>query len=96
VLADVEVVVQVRVDVSQVPPVVEVREAGDLSRFSVAVVAPSHAWVRPEVLAELSGREGDEAWQEELAGMVRFADSQGWVDDAGRVRAHVEVERGDA
>lgn len=83
----------IRVDPSQVPPTVEVREQDDFSRFSLLVAIPSHAWVDPGELIELAGRSDDAAWQEKLAGMLAFARSKGWFDDQGRVRAHVTVEQ---
>jgi hypothetical protein len=83
---------RIHVDVSQAPPVVELREPEDFTHFSVVVAAPPHAWVHPGALTELAGRSGDGAWQDKLAGMIRFADSQGWLDDTGRIRAHVEVQ----
>jgi hypothetical protein len=86
---------QIEVDVTQVPPDVRLTEPEDFSRFSVVVVAPPHAWIHPDALIELAGRAGDRAWQDALAGMVGFADSHGWVDAAGRVRAHVEIRRDD-
>ncbi len=85
-------IVYVHVDVSQVPPVVELRDLEDFTRFSVVVAAPAYAWVDPDGLAELGGRSEDAAWRRQLAGMVRFADSLGWFDERGRVRAHVEVD----
>ncbi len=82
----------VHVDVTQVPPVIELREPDDFTRFSVVVAAPPHAWIHPDDLAGLSGRSEDAAWREDLGGMLRFADSRGWLDERGRVRAHVQVE----
>jgi hypothetical protein len=84
---------QIRVDVTQVPPVVRLTEPEDFSAFSVVVVAPPHAWVDPAALAELGGRSGDAAWADKLAGMISFAGSQGWLDAAGRIRAHVDLQR---
>lgn len=84
---------RIHVDVSQVPPDVRLTEPEDFSHFSVVVVAPPHAWVHPDALADLGGRSEDGAWQDKLAGMIGFADSKGWLDAAGRVRAHVEVQR---
>ena len=82
---------QIRIDVGHVPPLVEVGEPEDFSRFGVVVTLPSHAWIDPDVLAALAGRSADPAWREELAGMVRYAGSKGWLDAQGRIRAHVDV-----
>jgi hypothetical protein len=83
----------IRVDVSQVPPIVAVHEQDDFTRFHVVVAEADHTWVHPDAVAELADRQGDAEWREKLAGMVRFAESKGWTDDQGRIRAHVEVEK---
>ena len=55
----------------------------------------SHVFVEPALIEDLAGeRAGDPAWRESLAAMLRFAAEHGWVDAAGRVRAHVEDRRG--
>jgi hypothetical protein len=79
--------------VGQVPPVVEVCEEQDFSRFHVVVAVPSHAWVDPDYLQEVAARWEDPEWRERLAGMFAFAHSNDWTDERGRLRAHVEVER---
>jgi hypothetical protein len=83
----------VRIDVGQVPPVLEVGDQDDFTRFSVVVAVPPHAWVDTGALSSLADRSEDSAWKEQLGGMVRFAETKGWLDEHGRVRAHVEVER---
>ena len=79
------------IDPTEVPPAVEVREPDDFTAFKVVVEVPEHAWVAPDVLTALAGRGDDDAWRQNLAGMLAYAASKGWCDDAGRVRAHVEV-----
>ena len=79
------------IDHTEVPPAVEVREPDDFTAFKVVVEVPEHAWVAPDVLTALAGRGDDDAWRQNLAGMLAYAASKGWCDDAGRVRAHVEV-----
>jgi hypothetical protein len=78
------------VDPTQVPPVVEVRDSDDFTAFKVVIEVPEHAWIAPGALTELAGRAGDE-WRRNLAGMLAYAASKGWCDEAGRVRAHIEV-----
>ena len=54
-----------------------------------------YAMVRIDALATLAGPLGEDAdWRASLAGMVDYARSKGWVDDAEpvRVRAHLEWE----
>lgn len=80
------------VDVSQTPPVVDVREPDDFTGFKAVVVTAPQLWVDPAALTDLAGRAGDQEWQDKLAGMVAYAQSKGWVDERGRVRAHVEVQ----
>lgn len=49
------------------------------------------AWVCPEALRRLSPRGEDVEWQRGFARMVAFAETRGWVDQAGRIRAHIEA-----
>ncbi len=79
------------VDPSHVPPVVEVREPDDFKAFKVVIEVPEHSWIAPDVLTELAGRGDDEEWRQQLAAMLAYAAGKGWCDEAGRVRAHVEV-----
>ena len=81
-----------RVDTTSTPPSVEVVEPDDFTSFKVVVVTPSHSWVDPAGLAALAGRAGDPEWEHNLAGMVGYAESKGWLDEQGRIRAHVEVQ----
>lgn len=81
-----------RIDTRVIPPLVEVIEPDDFTSFKVVVRTSSHSWVDPGGLAALAGRAGDIEWQEQLAGMVAYAGTKGWLDDEGRIRAHVEVE----
>lgn len=79
------------IDPTEIPPAVEVREADDFTAFKVVVEVPEHAWITPHALTALAGRGDDDEWRQNLAGMLAYAASKGWCDDAGRVRAHVEV-----
>jgi hypothetical protein len=79
------------IDTAEVPPVVEVREPDDFTAFKVVVEVPEHAWITPDMLTELAGRGDDGEWRQHVAGMLAYAASKGWCDEAGRVRAHVEV-----
>ena len=55
-----------------------------------------HVFVDVGILARLAGaRADDQTWRAGLAAMVKFAEGQGWVDGAGAVRAHVELEPAD-
>lgn len=50
-----------------------------------------HIYIEPAALTSLAGGLGRSAqWQASLLAMIGFAAKSGWVDDAGRVRAHVE------
>lgn len=51
----------------------------------------AHVNLEPGALPQLAARLGDDpGWRERYDGMVGYAKSQGWVDERGRVRAHVE------
>jgi hypothetical protein len=47
-----------------------------------------HVWFSVDAVTRLAGPLADEAWLGRLDGMVGYASTHGWVDDAGRVRAH--------
>jgi hypothetical protein len=80
----------IEIDLSVVPPRVQLREPDDFKAFSVAVIEPEHAWVGPDALRELAGdRASDPKWLEQLDGMLAFAASKGWVREDGAVRAHL-------
>lgn len=83
-----------RIDSRTTPPLVEVVEPEDFTSFKVVVVTASHSWVDPADLTALAGRAGDPEWQQKLAGMVSYAESKGWLDGQGRIRAHVETQDG--
>lgn len=68
----------------------QVVEHGALERLG-AVADEGHVFVEQERVLSLAGeRATDTAWREQLDGMIGYAQSKGWVDDAGRIRAHVE------
>jgi hypothetical protein len=47
-----------------------------------------------EELARLAGPKAtDEAWRSQFDAMVAYASTKGWVDQEGRIQAHVERER---
>ena len=68
-------------------------EQEDFQGFRVVVALPTHAWVHPDALVDLAGRTDDAEWREHVAGMTAYAGSRGWLDDEGRLRAHVELEQ---
>ncbi len=50
------------------------------------------AWIEPEVVRTLAeSRVGDD-WDERFDAMVAYAVSKSWVDEEGRIRAHIEWE----
>ena len=81
-----------RIDPRTTPPLVEVVEPDDITSFKVVVVTPAHSWVDPADLTALAGRADDPDWQQKLAGMISYAESKGWLDEQGRIRAHLETE----
>lgn len=48
-----------------------------------------HVRLSPDVLRFLSGHAGEAEWEAGFAAMLAYAAKAGWVDDAGRVRAHL-------
>lgn len=48
-----------------------------------------HVRISPAVLRFLSGLAGAEEWERGFSAMLSYAASKGWLDDQGRVRAHL-------
>ena len=55
-----------------------------------AVGGTGDVFVRPEAVRALAGASAGEAWGAGFAKMCEYAVPKGWVDDAGRIQAHVE------
>ena len=52
----------------------------------------THIFVDPAWITKHAGtRAGDDGWKHSFAAMTRYAAERGWVDDTGRIRAHVEM-----
>lgn len=49
-----------------------------------------HVWLDGEAVKRLAGPEVADTWHTEFDNMVQYAQSKGWTDDAGRIRAHIE------
>ena len=64
--------------------------AQDLGGCGVWSQDGAHLFVEPDWLRRQAGSLADDPeWQRNFAGMVEFARSKGWLDDQGRIRAHV-------
>lgn len=50
---------------------------------------PDHVRLLPSVLRFLSSEAGSDEWDAKFDGMIRYAASKGWLDEHGRVRAHI-------
>ncbi|WP_375387584.1 hypothetical protein [uncultured Amnibacterium sp.] len=59
------------------------------SALGLGIIDPDqlHVWIEPEVLR----LDGDAERIRAIDGMLAYAAGRGWVDDAGRVRAHLAV-----
>ncbi|RMH68184.1 MAG: hypothetical protein D6683_17145 [Actinomyces sp.] len=53
-------------------------------------VDDDHVAIAPERLRALAGRADDPSWRDGFDAMCAYAASAGWVDGAGRIRAHLE------
>jgi flavin reductase (DIM6/NTAB) family NADH-FMN oxidoreductase RutF len=54
----------------------------------------THAWVRPDAIRALSPMAGQTEWESGYSQMIGFAAKHGWIDDKGRIRAHIETFEG--
>jgi hypothetical protein len=62
-----------------------------LETAGVGRVDDEHAWVEVAAVRRLAAGRVGEGWDDELAGMLSYAASKGWLDDAGgAIRAHLE------
>jgi hypothetical protein len=68
-------------------------EGADLTRLGTVAEDGEHVYVAPDTVRALAGESVTPVWEERFAGMVGYAASKGWLDDAGRIRAHVERAR---
>ena len=50
-----------------------------------------HVWVRPDAIRAICPLAGDAEWVAGFDAMIGFAAKHGWTDNAGRIRAHIEV-----
>lgn len=58
-----------------------------LTAAGAGVIDAGHAWISEQWLRTQGG---DAAWQEGLGKMIDYARSKNWVDEVGRIRAHIE------
>jgi hypothetical protein len=56
--------------------------------LGVADADGRHAWFVVDEIIRIAGPSADEQWRRRFGGMVDYALKRGWVDGAGRVRAH--------
>jgi hypothetical protein len=49
-----------------------------------------HVWLDGAAVKRLAGADAGEKWHADFDNMVGYAQSKGWTDDAGRIRAHIE------
>ncbi len=56
----------------------------------LGAVDGDHAFLDPEAVKRLAGDRAAGDWGANFDNMIEFARGKGWVDEAGRVRAHIE------
>ena len=51
----------------------------------------NHLWIDIALVQELAGDAVDAEWQSQFDGMLAYANSKGWIDEAAnRVEAHIQ------
>ncbi|MEI8051667.1 MAG: hypothetical protein WCI12_09555 [Actinomycetes bacterium] len=60
------------------------------ARHIGALEAGGEVVIDPAILRFLAAGEVDESWEADLEAMIDRAATKGWIDDHGRIRAHVE------
>jgi hypothetical protein len=82
---------QIHIDLSTIPPEIELREADDFTRFSATSVSVPETYVTRDALESLAGQlASDPDWRRQLQGMLDYAQGRGWVRGDGAIQAHVE------
>jgi hypothetical protein len=56
--------------------------------LGVAGADGEHVWFTQDGIVQLAGSIADDEWLAQLSAMFAYASTRGWVDGAGRVRAH--------
>jgi hypothetical protein len=80
----------IEVDLRAVPPGLALLEPDDFTSFTLRARG-RHSFIGRETLLALAGdRALDPPWVKQLDTMLAYAASQGWVDEAGATRAHIE------
>ena len=80
----------IEVDLASVPPNVQLLNAEDVTSFKL-VTRGEHAFVQRDTLISLAGEHGSSPqWRADLDQMFSYAASQGWANDEGAIRAHIE------
>lgn len=82
----------IEVDTSSVPAVTRVVDAHDFKRFDVRLLTSGHVWIAPDTVESLVPGGVDDTWRTQFDAMKSYAESKGWVDEYGRIRAHVTTE----
>lgn len=81
----------VELDLTLLPPAIELREPDDFTGFKILVKPGDGAGVPVSVLRALAGERAEDAeWQGNLERMLAYAAEHGWIQEDGAIRAHVE------
>lgn len=80
----------IEIDLTAVPPRIEMRAAHDVQTLKVTVNQPDHAFIERQELIRLAGAAAEEAgWVDALDSSLAKAAEHGWVVNDS-VRAHLE------
>jgi len=66
----------------------------DAKRIGIELDGDDHMWLAEPFLRELVSRRDDAVWAAQFRDMISNAARYGWVDEQGRVRAHIEWRAG--
>ena len=82
---------RITIDMSSVPPAVELHDADDLTSLKIVSAQARRAYIAPGTLRELAGdAASDPEWEQRFQKMLEYAFANGWTRDDGAVRAHIE------
>ena len=86
----------IAIDLESVPPTVTLEDPDDFTSFRVLLRHPAETFVPRALVEELAGaRAGEAGWRAGFEAMIVYAAEHGWINDAGAIRAHVEVAPAD-
>lgn len=83
----------IHIDLRCVPPACNIEAPNDFGDLRVMVTSSSHAFVSPQALdAMVDAEHKGDGWRRSFENMLEYAEANGWANELGQIRAHVDIE----